>query len=181
MSDGSAQPRAGSFRQVGAAFWERFRRPADQFIYWVYLFVGVVVFGGFGVALAYYDYLAKGMTADAWRAAGLALATYAPAVAGAAAVQVILDDAESPANRALVLLGTAVVLIICYPALQEQGATLLPHILGTVATLIAWCLCWYASAQDARFVPKATSAMGGDVEANSGGDQLPESYEGVNL
>lgn len=181
MKTGSVQPRDGSFRQVGAMFLERFLLPADQFTYWVYMFVGVVVFGGFGVALAYYDYVAKGLTPEAGRAAGLALATYAPAVAGSAAVQVILDIGETQVNRALMLLGTALVLVICYPALQESHAAWLPHILGGVATVIAWCLCWYASAQDDRFVPQATSAMGGDVRSAGSGEQLPQSYEGVNL
>jgi hypothetical protein len=163
----------GTFQSTGRELGERIKKPLNRVAYWGYMITGVVFFGGLGVLYNYYDMLGKVPTCEDWRAAALALATYAPAVAGAAAVQVILDQEESQEFKALAVFGVIVVVLFCLPVLGEKFDVLGSNIAGGIATVLSWLMCWIASANDDRFNPSPNASMGGDLPPSGAAGSTP--------
>lgn len=153
----------GSFSVFGRELSARLRAPADSMVYWTYMIIGGVFCGGFGVLLAVYEAIVMSPCSN-WEAVKTGLVTYAPALAGAAAVQMLLDQEEQPHFRALALLSAIFVVAFCWIASDSRVEGVVTQFLAAIATLIALLLFWLASAENVRLNPSVNdSSMGGPI------------------
>ncbi len=168
-------PKPGTFLHVGGAFWERALRPINQVNHWVYILVGVVFLGGLGTLVEYYSLFAYDacITALDWHRCAKTLTSYALAVAGTAAVQMVLyEEGDSQLRAPAVALLSFVVLlsipVLTNGATSPKGA----HVLAILATILALLLCWLAAANHTP-TTDASASMGGPLPAPNRPVSLP--------
>lgn len=90
-------PSPSSFVILLTELKRRTQRPAGETVFWAYLLVGIIAFGGCGIILEVFKALLADQGRD-WGSLYTALLTYSPAVAGPALLQIAF---EIPQNRRL--------------------------------------------------------------------------------
>lgn len=155
----------GTFRHVFDAFCERTWRPINQVNHWVYIVVGVVILGGLGTLIEYYSLFSYEpcITKLDWQRCAKSLTSYALAVAGTAAVQMVLYEEGDTQLRAPAVALLSMVVLLSIPVLTN-GATspTISHALAILATLLALLLCWLAAANNTQKTD-ASASMGGPL------------------
>ena len=157
--------------------WGRTKAPIGHFVFWVYLIIGVIFFGGLGIWLEFYLFLYNPTaTSTALRSA---LLTYFPALIGSISLQMIF---EQPQNRrlmgfaviyAFIFLGLAFFLIL-KPQLSEY-VTFPVSIFCCLAAVWIW---WIANALNPAFRDNINieAPLGGPPSASTKGDLKDYQY-----
>lgn len=171
----AASSKKGTSPHVGKAFFRRTLLPINQVNHWVYILVGVVLLGGLGTLIEYYSLLAyqpRIMDAD-WQRCAKSLTSYALAVSGTAAVQMVLYEEGDEQLRAPAVALLSLVVLLSVPVLTNgvKGPEN-SHAFAIGATFIALLLCWIAAANN---TPKtdAIATIGGTLNDPSAVAPLP--------
>lgn len=174
MSD-NQESTPGTLPDVWKRFWGRAKKPVWFVNHWVYLLVGVVFLGGLGTLIEYYSLFAYGpaaVPAD-WLRCAKSLTSYALAVAGTAAVQMVLYEEGVDQLRAPAVALLSLVVFLSIPVLTSGTTNLyLVHALAVAATAIAFLVCWIAAANNEDKAP-ADAPMGGPMPPVGGSSTLP--------
>lgn len=172
-----AEDGAGTTSNGVALLWDelvkRFFAPMEHVSFWVYLTVGVIIYGGLPVWLELYLCLAGGPTATSEHLR-VALTTFSPALVGAISTQLIFEEAGRDKRMMAfaillvpIFLSAAIVLTLV-TSLRNQIA--IP--VAVVFCLLAIVVWWIANATNQAFRDdfKNDSAVGGSTLKSPSGD-----------
>lgn len=140
-------------------------RPAGETVFWAYLTVGIIAFGGCGIVLEFLKALLAGEERD-WSGLYTALITYSPAIAGPALLQIAF---EIPQNRRL---GAFVVVSGLVALAVPIALFLFGYSWGAWAWVAAALACagsawlwWLANADNAGLHDDPDAPLGGSPTA----------------
>lgn len=148
-----AKPYNG-LKAAGREITRRLKRPASQFTFWVYLLLAVIGLGGLAIWVEWWRYAnapeTNGAPPPSLEGLRLALATVFPAIVGASALELVLNDNKMARNLGLVFLAVCFLLAVYllgfgHPS-DAFGIGL--GIVGCLAAIFVW---WVASGLDETF------------------------------
>jgi hypothetical protein len=150
-------PREKSVEMIWPELVHRFLTPCTSVTFYAHLFLGVVIFGGFGVYFAIYK--------SHWSVeeTSAALLSYFAALAGAALLE--FDSENQPYLRSFGLIAFGIFIIVfALVVLTEHWFQLFWSLTGTVLGILFW---WVANGLNERFNDvKPQSALGGDPSSS---------------
>jgi len=163
-----------SFLLLGGELRQRLARPVRQFSFWVYVLIGVVLFGGIAVWVELVKFIPGIGATPHVESIRTAIDTYFPAIGCAAAVQLAFA-AEN--KKYLVSFGYLLTVVFAVSSvllilLERRPATLfswLGDIGGCFAAIVMW---WIANGLDRTYqdVVNPEAPLGGSLETPIAGD-----------
>jgi hypothetical protein len=135
----------------------RFFAPCKSVTFYAYLFVGVIIFGGFGV---YYAIFKSHWAVDD---TSTALLIYFPALVGAALLE--FDSENQPYLRSFGLIALGIfIIMLALVLITDHELRLFLSLIGAASSILFW---WVANGLNGRFNDvKPQSALGGDPSGN---------------
>lgn len=161
-----AKPYNG-LKAAGQEIIRRLSKPISQITFWIYLALAVVGLGGLAIWVELWRYfhpMATGANPHSpLDSLKLALATVFPAIVGASALELVLNDDKMARNLGLVFLSICALLAIYLLGFgnPSDGLAIFLGALGCVGAVFVW---WIASGLDDIFQDrsKPDDAVGGD-------------------
>lgn len=157
-----------SFRLLRDYLYEQLAAPLNQFSFWAYLVLAVVIFGGLGVWVEVYK-LVRHSPAGVGGFLS-ALYTYFPAIAFASSMQLVIREDQHRYVRSFALLvGTVLLGIAILHALQSWSETT-SVITGVVACAISLLFWWITNATDSNLHDDPRNALGRSPQSEPAGN-----------
>lgn len=148
----------------------RISAPAGEVTFWLYLFSGVLVLGGFGVWYEFFPYV---LSLNGSSAAGVysALLTFFPALAGPAALQMVFTDVEKPLKAFAIAYCVLFLGLFTLLTLGKPEKTWLSFLVVGIACLTAIFMWWITNGHDPAFRDNVDdkAPLGGDTQVTPKG------------
>ncbi|MDZ4297360.1 MAG: hypothetical protein U0998_05120 [Moraxellaceae bacterium] len=147
------------FAELKKELCKKTKKPLLHPAYYVYLIMGVLMFGGSGVWFELITFMnGEGLSEKSLKTA---LATYSLAIVGASGVQIALDDDFSKGFRGISLLAIMLLIIFSYAGYSIGGLGFLILVICVIFSIWVW---WVANSSNASLLDRAPSnaATGGD-------------------
>lgn len=178
----ATESRHNTFVKLGEELWIRLMLPVGQFTYWTHLIIGVCFYGAIGV---WTEVLRRYVLAVETDNANILLAMHStyPAIIGATAMQLLLNNGQLTYVRAFaqlistIFFSVAAVSILAANNISEALSFQIA-LLGNVCAILFW---WIANARDEGLKDPANDALtsvGGPVP-DEGPDLAPMSGRSV--
>lgn len=128
----------------------RFFSPMGHFTFWVYLIVGVILCGGFGV---WYEAIPFYLERPGSSAAGIhtALLTFFPALAGSSALQLLFADGQKPLKAFSVIYSLVFVALAVWLGFAKPANPLLSFGGAAIGSTLAVLMWWLTNGIDKAF------------------------------
>jgi hypothetical protein len=164
-----------SFVLLGRELRQRIKRPVGHFSFWVFILLGVILFGGIAIWVELVKLIPGIGGTPRIESLRTAIDTYFPAIGCAAAVQLAF---AGESKKYLVSFGYMVTVLFAVFAvlmilLERTPATVLSWFFSIVCCLLAIFMWWIANGLDRTFqdiVVNMEAPVGGPVEAPLTGD-----------
>ncbi|MDK1389671.1 hypothetical protein QN224_30370 [Sinorhizobium sp. 8-89] len=149
----------------------RFLTPMGHFTFWVYLFVGIVFFGGFGV---WYEVIPFWFSRPGSTSAGIytALLTFFPALAGSSALQLLFAEGQKPLKAFSVAYAVVFIALAVWLGFAKPSNPIIAFTGATIGALLAILMWWLTSGNDPAFNDAIDdrSTLGADPKSTPKGD-----------
>jgi hypothetical protein len=159
------------FKHLLRELAERTRAPIGHVTFWVYLVLGVILFGGLGVWLEWisYSYAVPKPSSDALRTA---LITFFQALVGSTSIQLVFAENNKP-MRAFAILCLVIFLVPAIWLTLDRSVGPGPaFLLAGIASVAAVWIWWIAHAFEPVFRDQlnVTAPVGGETNVTPPGD-----------
>jgi hypothetical protein len=154
---------SGGMTYLRGELTRRFRGPMGHFAFWVFLGLGALFFGGFGVwfEMGRWATSQPGASADGLHTA---MFTYFTALAGASTLQLVFEDGQKPLRVFAILCAAIFVVLAVWQSWFKPSDPILAFAGVSVGSILALGMWWLTSGQDEALKDniKPDSAVGGD-------------------